>query len=274
MSTTVKKLFPSARRIKRRVKRAIITERAVRDLMVRIRSRDLRESDVLLASFPRSGSRWLRFMLYNVLSSSDAEFGEVYRVAPFLGRHRDATPSLPGNGRLIQTHESRSFGPAGVVYLVRDPRSVVVSQYFLYLRRGLFEEGFDEFVNRFLSGKGSPHGSWGDHVQHWMNHPRLRAVVHFEEMRADTVGTLTSLVERMGVPRDRDSVVAAVERNTIDHMREKESRSPYRHRPERPEIPHIRKGSVDGWKSELTPEQTHAINETFIDAIQLAGYEV
>src|SRR5919199_2355406 len=119
----------SPRVLKKRVKRAVPTDRRLRVPVAMWKSRGLRDSDVLLASYPRSGSTWLRFMLYEVFTGRQSEFGRVLEVIPYLGNQAGAPPTLPEGGRVIKTHESRSFGPARALYVVRDPRSVALSQY-------------------------------------------------------------------------------------------------------------------------------------------------
>src|SRR5437868_2208022 len=73
--------------------------------LVWLRHRGLDSSDVLLASYPRSGNTWLSFLIMESLSGATAEFDNVNRLIPEIGLHGN-TPSLfPGGGRLIKTHE-------------------------------------------------------------------------------------------------------------------------------------------------------------------------
>ena len=74
------------------------------------RHRGLKDQDVFVASYPRSGSTWLRFLLFETLTKNDAGFDNVNRMLPDVGMHADATPLLPNQGRLIKTHEP--FRPA------------------------------------------------------------------------------------------------------------------------------------------------------------------
>lgn len=51
-------------------------------------------TDVMLASYPRSGNLWLRFMLIE-LFRGDVSFERVVSSAPYVGSHRAPPPFLP-----------------------------------------------------------------------------------------------------------------------------------------------------------------------------------
>ena len=83
-----------------------------------------------------------------------------------LPARRDRHPHR--GARLIRSHETRGVRGHRVVYLVRDPRSVVLSEYRWQQMEGHFEGGFDAFLADFLDGSCNPWGSWGDHVRFWL----------------------------------------------------------------------------------------------------------
>ena len=72
-----------------------------------LRHRGFRSSDVFLGSYPRSGSTWLRFTLFEMLTGRTANFESVNTSLRGPGTHRLALPVLP---LLLM-----------VTYLFRDP---------------------------------------------------------------------------------------------------------------------------------------------------------
>ncbi len=138
---------------------------------ITIAHRGLTADDVFLASYPRSGSVWLRFLLTEMLSG-DASFVTIARTVPYVGKHR-ATPRLvPGGGRMIKTHEPFMSRYRRAIHLVRDPRDVCIS-YFNFLQRigkitirGGDDEAasFDHHVDAFLAGRVDAFGTWQQHV--------------------------------------------------------------------------------------------------------------
>jgi hypothetical protein len=59
----------------------------------------------MLASYPRSGNTWLRFVLADVLAESSS-FDNIQGLIPEIGIHGGARSLLPNGGRLIKTHEA------------------------------------------------------------------------------------------------------------------------------------------------------------------------
>ena len=89
----------------------------------------LRPEDAILASYPRSGSTWLRFLLLESVTGQKAEWKNVNRLIPYVGGHRRIPALLPGNRRIVSTHDSR-IGPSKQgLLLVRDPRDVSLSYF-------------------------------------------------------------------------------------------------------------------------------------------------
>src|SRR5688572_26204499 len=68
-----------------------------------LRHRRLRSADAFLASYPRSGSTWTRFLLFELLTGTPADFTPVIRTIQYIGDHHDSPALLPGGGRLIKT---------------------------------------------------------------------------------------------------------------------------------------------------------------------------
>jgi hypothetical protein len=140
--------------------------RRLRRPLVWVRQRGLKRDDILLASYPRSGTTWLRFLLTEALAGEPAEFETVGRTVRYVGDHRNAPALLPSSGRVIFSHEPYENVDHRVIYAVRDPRSVVISEYQWLRRRGLYREDFSAFFSGFIAGKTNPWGSWGSSGRH------------------------------------------------------------------------------------------------------------
>src|SRR5215831_7110332 len=84
----------------------------------RIRHWGLDPNDAFIASYPRSGNTWLRFVLFDVLVSGQISgFDEVNHIIPEVGLHISGYPLLPGRGRLIKTHEPYQKEYRKAIYL-------------------------------------------------------------------------------------------------------------------------------------------------------------
>src|SRR5271170_6949055 len=69
------------------------------------RHHGFRPSDVFLGSYPRSGTTWTRFTLFEILTGGSSGFVAVNGAMHGVGAHKTGQPVLPNGGRLINTHE-------------------------------------------------------------------------------------------------------------------------------------------------------------------------
>src|SRR5260370_35868944 len=92
--------MPLLRRLRHQVAKS-----PVRAPLVWIRHQSLRSSDVFFASYPRSASTWLRFLLYDSLLGESSGFSSVNQAIPDVKLHKAGVQLIPCGGRLIEPHE-------------------------------------------------------------------------------------------------------------------------------------------------------------------------
>lgn len=267
--------MPIARQALRRLR---FRNRTLRRPLVAARHRGLRPEDGLLASYPRSGTTWLRFLLYESLTGDSSGFGLMRGAIPSVGKQGGARPVLAGGGRLVQTHEPYCDGDRPVIYIVRDPRSVVVSEFRWQQRTGYYSGSFERFVRAFVAGRSNPWGSWGHHVHYWLSsiaaHRDHLHVVRYEDLRRDTEAVFVEVLGFLGVDVDATRVRDAIAGNSLEGMRAKEDRAERegRRRAARPDIRFVNQGSLGGWREKLTAEQVAAIETEFEAMLATLGY--
>ena len=146
--------------------------------------------DIFLVSFPKSGNTWTRFLLANLrYPEQPATFANIDRLVPDpTGTTKRDFDRMP-RPRIIKSHECFDPRYPRVIYIVRDPRDVVVSQYHYHrkLRKIADDSPIENFVARFLAGD-LPHGSWGQNVSTWLatseGNPSF-LLLRYEDMVAD-----------------------------------------------------------------------------------------
>ena len=234
----------------------------------------------MIVGYTRSGSTWLRFLLGEALTGQELDFDPDAHPVQYIGRHRDAPSILPSGGRLIYSHETLPVGARPIIYVVRDPRSVALSEYRWLVRRRLEPGALPVFVRQFVTGRSNPWGSWAAHVERWMaseagRMDRLRLIT-FEELHADTVGTTAKLLRFLGADVSDEVVRSAVEHSSIERMRTKEKAAPDSAfaKGVRRDVPYVNAGAVAGWKSELTNDDVGAIESAFGATMTRLGYEL
>ncbi|HZQ25932.1 MAG TPA: sulfotransferase domain-containing protein [Terriglobales bacterium] len=260
--------MPTVRQI-----RFALAKTSLRKPLVWSRHRGLTEHDAFVGAYPRSGSTWLRFMLVEILGGESSAFTTVNHAVPDVGYHRGTAAILPGAGRLIKTHEPYQREYKKAIYLVRDPRDVVLSEYAYQKALGLAGNDFDVYLGRFLRGEVNPFGSWIRHVSSWieaMDAGKVNGVlVRFEDLRRDSENALAELIGFLGVPMNREKIREAVANNSLEKMKDKEKKNPQR---ASAKGRFVRSGSVGGWREQFTQAQIELVQERAGKVLERLGY--
>jgi Sulfotransferase domain len=249
-----------------------ITSTKVRAPIIWWRHLGLKSQDVILGSYPRSGSTWLRFTLFEILTGKPSSFDSVNSAFRGLKDHRQGWHLLPGDGRFIGTHEPYRASYRRAVYLVRDVRDVVLSEFAFEQNLGIGRQSLDDYLQDFVGGH-KRHGSWQNHVQSWLDSPLATSgdllVIRYEDLRQDSVETFMKIADFLGMRTDRNAVEIAVANNSLKRMREKEDRlyqqenySAVPSRPVKSVQPggrFIRSGKMGGWQEQLSQGQLQVI---------------
>ena len=227
---------------------------------------------MFVASYPRAGSTWLRFLLNDVLTGACSDFASVNRNIPHVGSHANAF-QLPGGARLIKTHEMFRREYQQAIYLARDPRDVLISEYNYLLGRGFGISSLESFAADFVKGKVNGNGSWQAHTRSWLEAAKLNPrilVLRFEDLRRDPEAVLDRILTYLGIPANRDRTRAAIADNTVARMREKELMTPQKaSRKGR----FINNGAVGGWGQRLGAQALRAVEHSCLEEMLRLNYE-
>jgi estrone sulfotransferase len=189
----------------------------------------LNKRDIILSSYPRSGSTWIRFLLCNLISllewdGKTVDFPLLNRTMVEFGTNNLLEPwthsTIP---RVVKTHKrylpilGRASGAIGII---RDPRDVMVSNYhFRRDRERTYSDSFDEFVRNRRFGL----EAWFRHYLSWRDHWTL--VVRYEDLREDTFREFNRVLDMLGVNCPEDIVREVISRSRIERVREIEKPS-------------------------------------------------
>jgi hypothetical protein len=248
----------------------------------------LRPTDVFLVGHPRSGNTWLAYMLAILLESGDAP-GRV--TVANIG---DFIPVIHGRDSWISEHEGLSdprifrnerpnvpdLYPRSL-FVVRDPRSTLVSYYHFYKTLTGGAQTLDAFIESYLADgciRGfEPVVRWDQLVTEWIGRARRRQVliVKYEDLHQDRGRTLAEVARFCGLPDSAQAMASALERGSFQRMREGEERHGVE--PQHPPDPpsrgwFFRQGQTDGWKTELSTPALEAIEKAFGPAMTTLGY--
>lgn len=237
--------------------------------------RNLTPADIFIAAYPKSGITYLRFVLFEILSGRSAGFRSTNELMTGIGKHGQSLRLLPGGGRLIGTHEQYRKEYKKAIYLVRDARDVVSSEFAFLSALEYFRGDLDKFIDSFLFTCCVVHGigPWHRNVHSWLDSPIAGTgnmlLVRYEDVRQDPMTWFSRMIEFLGMDVDREKIRAAIENNSLQKMREMEKREPVR---ASIKGRFVRDGAVRGWTSRLTPAQIRLIEEHAGSALLRLGY--
>jgi len=240
--------------------------------------------DILLASYPKSGNTWIRFLLANLLfPDQEIGFGNLHKfiLDPDATTQRDFVHAP--RPRIIKTHGPFDARYRRVICVVRDPRDVALSQYHYLrkLRRIGDDFPLDQFITEFLAGdlKRKP-GSWGENVGSWLAarsaHPGF-FLVRYEDLLANTANELMRVARFAGFTATSDLIARAIGRSSADRMRENEKKQGQRStliKGSREDISFVRAAKSGGWRTEVPEPQVARIEAAWGDIMACLGYEL
>src|SRR5271165_3880538 len=240
--------------------------------------------DVFLVSYPKSGNTWTRFLVANLIHPGfEVDFANINELTPdpeaLSQRQLKQTP----RPRIIKSHQYFDPRYPRVIYIVRDPRDVVLSSYHFDIKRRLISEDFriEDYVSRFVQGMAvGPYGTWSENVASWLyvrGDDDKFLLVRYEALQLDGVGELGRIAEFLGIGRDSKRLSLALERSSADRMRElekKQARQWSSTKETRPDKPFVRSAKAGGWREDLPQSSVAEIESAWGKLMKDLGYEL
>lgn len=223
--------------------RRIAIERRIRG---RLEHRRLREADVVLVSWAKSGRTWLRLML--------SHFYQIrYGLPPTamlgfanLKRRNLAIPSVFfTHGNYLRDYtghyeDNSDFDGKRILLLVRDPRDIAVSQYFQWRYRmrpdkkrlnGYPPHGAEVSLFDFVLNADAGLPRIIRFLNLWARERPNRSevlVVRYEQMRAEPERTLRDILDFMRTPAESEMVSRTVAYASYENMQKLEREQVFR----------------------------------------------
>lgn len=239
--------------------------------------------DTFLVSYPKSGSTWVRFLVAAVANPSETvSFLNIDRLLPSISSRSKRHLRNHPRPRLLKSHEYFDARYQKVIYLVRDPRDVVLSQYRFFLKRGAIDDGYamDRFVNRFLTGDLNNYGSWGENVGTWLvplQAPKRFLLVRYEDMLSETERELGRIADYLGLAVSPEHLSRCVEQGSAERMRDLEKQQGDQWvttKGKRTDIPFVGAAKAGGWKAQLPAEHVARIESAWGPLMRQLGYDL
>lgn len=242
-----------------------------------VESFEARSDDLLIATYPKSGTTWVSEILDLIYNNGDLEKCKrdaIYNRVPFMEL------IIPGvqNGveelkvmqspRLVKTHLPVQLLPSSfwknnckVVYVARNAKDVVVSYYYFYQMAKLhpFPGTWEEFLEKFIAGKVA-FGSWYDHVKGWWEKKKGYPILFlfYEDMKENPKREIQKLLKFLEKDMSEEIMNKIIYHTSFDVMKKNPSAN-YTTVPDwdmdHSVSPFMRKGISGDWKNHFTVAQ-------------------
>jgi hypothetical protein len=271
---------------------------------------------IWLASYPKSGNTWVRAFLHHLfanadkpLALSDTRGGEVSASGASLHWYQmlDKRPSTSWTSQevaamrpkvqkmiaasrqgsvfckthlpLLMIHGVPTIDmsvTAGAVYIVRDPRDVVVSFADFHgiaidaAITSLATENLEVPANERQASE--PLSGWSQHVASWTARPSPAIhVMRYEDLHSDPQGAFARLTAFLRLDASPERIARAAEHSSFRSLRALEDQHGFDERSPSQER-FFRKGVAGGWRDTLTPEQAGRIEADHGEQMARFGY--
>lgn len=208
--------------------------------------------DVVLALFPKTGSTWVRFFLYNLLTQVERDgrmvsIDEMNDTMPEFG-HESMFKKWPFEScpRVIKSHRPRNWFLSGkpTVLVVRDPRDVVVS--FYHYANAKKELSYSGGIKEVLHHPEMGLQYFFDQYNSWRQQAEL--VLRYEDLRENGLDEFRRLVDYLKIPASDEQITLSLERSDMDAMRKAQGKSSDFNKKFKEGFVFARSGKSEQWK--------------------------
>ena len=261
--------------------------------------RKLQQADCVIISYGKSGRTWLRVMLsrfyqlkHGLSDYSLIIFDNLHAKNPDIPRifftHDNYLKDVTGNA-----DSKKDYYRKKVVLLVRDPRDVVVSQYFQWKHRmrpwkkrlnRYPADGADIDEYQFAMDQNAGLPNIVDFFNLWADEAgkiEQLLVVRYEDMRSDTARVLGQILEFIGTPASPEELQDVVHFSSMENMKKMEQKGSSWLTGSRmvpgdrnnPDSYKVRRGKVGGFSDYFDEEQVNNIEQLLQQTLQpVYGY--
>ncbi|XP_055099838.1 sulfotransferase 1C3 isoform X2 [Symphalangus syndactylus] len=245
-----------------------------------------RPDDLILATYPKSGTHWMQEILDMIQNDGDVEKCKRF---PSLDRHPFLELKFPhkekpdleialemSSPRLIKTHLPSHLIPPSIwkenckiVYVARNPKDCLVSYYHFHRMASFMPDpqNLEEFYEKFMSGKVTC-GSWFDHVKGWWAAKDRHQVLYlfYEDIKKDPKWEIEKILKFLEKDISEEILNKIIYHTSFDVMKQNPMAN-YTTLPtsimDHSISPFMRKGMPGDWKNYFTVAQNEEFDKDY-----------
>ncbi|XP_071086077.1 sulfotransferase 1 family member D1-like [Haliotis cracherodii] len=255
------------------------------DKLETMKSRPLREDDIFLATYPKSGTHWA-WEILNMIVAGKAEYAKHWQNSALLELRTEEELEKLTSPRIFHTHLLPRQMPellwqlgCKVVYVERNAKDCAVSS-FCQVSQQVWEGGspqqstftgsWDDFLSVYQDGC-APFGSIFDHVNEWKNVSDVYdgfevCSVKYEDMKQDCATEIKRMAEYLDrhLPEEKYQQIAeACSFKNLKHASEKIKDQTFHVAWQEGSSGYFRKGQAGDWKNWFTVAQSEEFDRKY-----------
>ncbi|XP_051018359.1 sulfotransferase 2A1-like [Acomys russatus] len=244
------------------------------------------DEDTVILTYPKSGTNWLIEMVCLIQTKGDNKWIQSepsWNRSPWveteIGYHELLNKEGP---RLISSHLPMHLFPkslfsskAKVIYLIRNPRDILVSGYFFWSKTNLVKnpDSLETYFEWFLKGN-VLYGSWFEHTRGWMSMRECDnfLLLNYENMKKDTRGTIEKICDFLGKKLEPEELDLVLKYSSFQAMKENNMSnfSTISQDVITNGLKLQRKGTAGDWKNHFTVAQAETFDKVYKE--KMAGF--
>ncbi|XP_029928314.1 amine sulfotransferase-like [Myripristis murdjan] len=250
------------------------------DEVDQINNLEIRDTDVFVITYPKSGTIWLQQILRlietrgDIPDSANMMNSDCVPWIELVGKVKEfITAPSP---RLRVTHLQYKFMPLAlsqkkgkVIYVARNPKDVLVSYFYFHKLATMLEtpENFSIFFEKFIRGDVFG-GCWFEHIKSWYSHKDDMNIlfITYEEMVQNLHLVVKKISSFLGKDLTDQQQANVVKYSTFRNMKQIPQAN-YQlisdQLLDHQQGTFMRKGTIGDWKNHFTVAQSEKFDQVF-----------
>ncbi|XP_046349328.2 sulfotransferase 1A1-like [Haliotis rufescens] len=252
----------------------------VADTLRTLKSRRLWNDDILLSTYPKSGTHWT-WEILNMIVAGKAEYTKHWQNSAWLEYRTEEELEELASPRILHTHLLPRQLPETVwkqrnkvVYVWRNPKDCAVS-CFCQDSQQVWRDGtqdkysfmgsWDDYLSLYRDGY-APSGSVFEHFHDWHKAAEEQMIcqIQYEDMIKNCVHEIRRIAEYLNRPLPEKTYVAIAEAcsfSNLKHANENIKDQTFHNKWQQGSSGYFRKGKSGDWKNWFTVAQNEKFDE-------------
>lgn len=212
----------------------------------------IKENDIIIAGFPKSGNTWMQNLISGVLYGIDSTLLPDRLTQELVPEITKGYYKRILNFVCFKSHDLPKPEYRKIIHLVRDGRDAMASYY--HFRKGL---GYNEtYKQHIIEGQNVYPCKWHLYNEKWIENPYNSDIItiRYEDLLKNPLIEMQRICKFIGVERQNELILRSIEGNSFKNMQKKEETFKKHSNIWPDDKKFFRKGKIGSYKEEIPKE--------------------